>query len=61
MGYILNNIINSPFKDLNYSYISSDYGPRSFYNNITGYTCNADLKLGGDVLTLAAEYLRFFL
>lgn len=40
MGYTLNNIKNSPLKDLNYSFISSDYGPRTFYNNVTGKTIN---------------------
>ena len=36
MGYLLKNIVNSPFKGLDYSYISSDYGSRTFYNNVTG-------------------------
>ncbi len=36
MGYLLKNIVNSPFKGLDYSYISSDYGSRAFYNNVTG-------------------------
>lgn len=40
MGYTLKNIKLSPFKGLDYSFISSDYGPRSFYNNMTGKTVN---------------------
>lgn len=38
MSNFLNNIKNSPLKGLNYTFISSDYGARSFYNNITGKT-----------------------
>jgi len=35
MGYTLNNIKASPFKDKNSSWISSDYGNRKFWNNVT--------------------------
>lgn len=36
MGYTLNSIKKSPFKGLNSSWISSDYGNRRFWNNVTG-------------------------
>lgn len=35
MGYTLNNIKKSPFKGLLSSWISSDYGNRKFWNNVT--------------------------
>lgn len=35
MGYTLSNIKKCPFKGLNSSYISSDFGYRKFYNNVT--------------------------
>jgi len=35
MGYTLNNIKVSPFKDKNSSWISSDYGNRKFWNGVT--------------------------
>jgi len=36
MGYTLKEIKKSPFKGLDYSYISSDFGKRKFWNNVTG-------------------------
>lgn len=36
MGYTLNNIKKCPFKGLNSSWVSSDYGNRTFWNNVTG-------------------------
>lgn len=36
MGYTLNNIKKCPFKGLSSSWISSDFGNRTFWNNVTG-------------------------
>lgn len=36
MGYTLNNIKKSPFKGLNSSWISSEFGNRRFWNDVTG-------------------------
>lgn len=36
MGYTLNNIKKCPFKGLSSSWISSDFGNRKFWNNVTG-------------------------
>lgn len=36
MNYNLYNIKNSPFKGRNYCIVTSDYGNRSFYNDVTG-------------------------
>ena len=36
MGYTLNNIKKCPFKGLSSSWISSDFGNRRFWNNVTG-------------------------
>ncbi len=35
MGYTLKNIKSSPFEGLDYSYITSDFGNRTFYNDVT--------------------------
>jgi len=35
MGYILNNIKNSPLKGITSCYISSDFGNRTFFNPVT--------------------------
>ena len=36
MGYTLNNIKKCPFKGLSSSWISSDFGNRTFWNSVTG-------------------------
>ena len=48
MGYTLRNIKYCPFKDLDYSYISSDFGKRTFYNNKTKKT-ESDFHNGLDM------------
>lgn len=35
MSYNLSNITKSPFKDINYSIVTSDFGPRRFFNKVT--------------------------
>lgn len=58
MGYILSNIKYSPFKNLNKSYISSKFGNRTFYNNMTkeyetGFHNGIDMTSGKTIV--AAE------
>lgn len=35
MKYIIKNMKNSPFKGIDYSYVTSDYGKRRFWNQFT--------------------------
>ena len=58
MGYTLNNIKKSPFKGLNSSYISSDFGKRTFYNSVTkktesGYHYGIDMTSGTTIVATA--------
>lgn len=59
MGYTLNNIKRSPFKNINSSYISSDFGNRTFWNDITK-KWNTNFHYGidmtsGDVIVATAK------
>jgi len=58
MSYKLENIKKSPFKDLNYSTITSDYGNRRFYNNVskkwvTGFHNGIDMTSGSKIVAVA--------
>lgn len=58
MSYTLNNIKRSPFKGLDYSVVTSDFGPRSFWNPITNKQENnthhgIDLTSGTTVVAVA--------
>ena len=58
MGYTLKNIKKSPFKSLNSSYISSDFGKRTFYNQVTkktesGYHYGIDMTSGETIVATA--------
>lgn len=58
MGYTLNNIKRSPFPGLDYSYVSSDFGPRSFWNPVTQKQENnthhgIDLTSGTTIVAIA--------
>ena len=58
MGYTLSNIKKCPFKGLNYSYISSDYGNRTFWNNVTqkwntGFHNGIDMTSGTTIVATA--------
>ena len=58
MGYTLKNIKRSPFKGLNSSYISSDFGKRTFYNPVTkktesGYHYGIDMTSGETIVATA--------
>lgn len=48
MGYTLNNIKKCPFKGLGSSWISSDFGNRKFWNNVT-QKWNSDFHSGIDM------------
>lgn len=55
MGYTLKNIKCNPLKGYDYSYISSGFGSRTFYNNITkrqekGYHNGLDMTTGTTVV-----------
>lgn len=58
MGYTLNNIKKCPFKGLSSSYISSDFGNRKFWNNVTqkwneGFHNGIDMTSGTDIVATA--------
>lgn len=58
MGYTLNNIKKSPFKGLSSSWISSDFGYRKFWNNVTGkyvegYHNGIDMTSGTSIVATA--------
>ncbi len=55
MGYTLSNIKHCPFKGLSSSYISSDFGNRTFYNpvtkkNETGFHSGIDMTSGSTIV-----------
>lgn len=58
MGYTLNNIKRSPFKGLNSSWISSPFGQRRFWNNVTqkwneGFHNGIDMTSGTTIVATA--------
>ena len=58
MGYTLNNIKKCPFKGLSSSWISSDYGNRTFWNNITqkydsNFHSGIDMTSGSTIVATA--------
>lgn len=58
MGYTLNNIKKCPFKGLSSSYISSDFGNRTFWNpvtqkNVTGFHNGIDMTSGSTIVATA--------
>ena len=59
MGYTLNNIKSSPFKGLDFSYITSDFGYRTFYNEVTNkYDSNfhngIDMTSGTEIVAVSS-------
>lgn len=59
MNYNLYNIKNSPFRGQNYATITSDYGNRTFYNDITGkyesYFHNGIDMVGSNTIVAASS------
>lgn len=58
MGYTLNNIKKCPFKGLSSSWISSDFGNRTFWNNVTGkqvtdFHSGIDMTSGSKIVATA--------
>lgn len=58
MGYTLSNIKKCPFKGLNSSYISSDFGNRTFWNPVTqkydsGFHNGIDMTSGTTIVATA--------
>jgi len=58
MGYTLNNIKRSPFKGLSSSWISSEFGQRKFWNNVTqkwneGFHSGIDMTSGTTIVATA--------
>lgn len=56
MGFMLKNIVNSPFKGLNYSNISSDFGNRTFTMNgkkVSDFHEGVDMTSGSEVVAVA--------
>jgi len=58
MGFTLSNIKRSPFKGLNSSYISSDFGNRTFWNPVTqkydsGFHNGIDMTSGSTIVATA--------
>lgn len=58
MGYTLNNIKNSPFKNLTSTYVSSNFGQRRFWNNVTGkwntgFHSGIDITSGNTIVATA--------
>ena len=59
MGYTLNNIKKCPFKGLSSSWISSDFGNRKFWNNVTqqwnsGFHNGIDMTSGTKIVAVAS-------
>lgn len=58
MGYTLKNIKKSPFKSLTKSYITSDFGNRTFYNpitkkNVSDFHTGIDMTSGTTIVAVA--------
>lgn len=57
MKYMLKNMKNSPFKGINYSYVTSDYGKRKFWNQFTNrfdsnFHNGIDLISGDEIVSI---------